>query len=66
MKFDAVVFLFGKELRGDLQLGIDLVNDRTRAAGALVVHGWNLLLASRLIVIFEDDDLRVLAAEFDD
>jgi hypothetical protein len=48
-----------------LQLGIDLVDDRSCAACALVVHRRYLLFASSLFVIFEDDDLGVLTTQFD-
>ena len=58
----AVVGLIGQFGRGNFQLGIDLVDNCARAAGALIVHGRNLLLASRLFIVFEDNDLRVLPA----
>ncbi len=48
-----------------LQLGVDLVDDRAGPAGALVVHRRDLLLASALRVVLEDDDLGVLPAELD-
>ena len=53
-------------LIGDLQLGHNLVDDGSGAAGALVVHGGNLLLAPTSDGVLEDDDLGVLSAEFDD
>ena len=56
-----VAELFG----GNAQLGVDLVDHRARAAGALVVHRRNLLLAARFRILFEDDDLGVLSAQFD-
>ena len=65
MQFDAVIGLVGKLGGWDLQLGVDLVDDRSRAASALVIHRRDLLLASGLFVIFEDDDFCVLSAQFD-
>ncbi len=65
MQLDAGIALVAELVGGNLQLGIDLVDDRARAAGALVVHRRNLLLASGVLVFFEDDDLGVLAAKFD-
>src|SRR5262245_57361417 len=50
----------------DPQLCVDLVDDRAGAAGALVVHRRNLLFASALGILLEDDDLRVLTTELDD
>src|ERR1700733_671487 len=66
VQLDTVICLICKLCRGDLELGIDLIDHSSRAAGALVVHGGNLLFAPRLLVIFEDDDLRILSAQFDD
>ncbi len=66
VQLDAVVCLIAEFVGGNLQLGIDLVDHRAGAAGALVVHGRNLLLAAGLRVVLEDDDLGILAAEFDD
>ena len=66
VQLDAVIALVGKLGGGDLELGIDLVDHRSGAAGALVVHGGDLLLAPGLFVIFEDDDLGVLSAQLDD
>ncbi len=66
MQLDADVALVAKLCGGNLQLGVDLVDDRARTAGALVVHRRNLLLAAGVLVFLEDDDLGVLAAEFDD
>ena len=55
-----------RELVGrDLELGVDLVDDRAGATGALVVHRRDLLLLAGLGVFLEDDDLRVLATELD-
>ena len=56
-----VAELFGR----NAQLGVDLVDDRARAAGALIVHRGDLLLAAGLRIFLEDDDLGVLAAQFD-
>ncbi len=66
MQLDADVALIAQLGGGNLQLGIDLVDDGARAAGALVVHRGNLLLAAGVLVFLEDDDLGVLAAELDD
>ena len=55
-----------KLVGGNPQLGVDLVDDRARAAGALVVHRGNFLLAAGFGIFLEDDDLGVLAAQFDD
>ena len=66
MQLDAVVGLVGKLGSGDLEFGVDLVDDRARTAGALVVHRGDLLLAPGLFVILEDDDLRILPAQLDD
>ena len=66
VQLDAVVTLLAEFFNGDLELRIDFVDDCARAAGALVVHRWNLLLAPALFVVFENDNLGVLTAEFDD
>ena len=66
MQLDALVAHLAKLLGGNAQLGVDLVDDRARAAGALIVHRRHLLLAARLGIGFEDDDLGVLPAELDD
>ncbi len=62
----SVIGLLAEELCRDLELGVDLVDDRSGAAGTLVVHRRNLLLATALGVRLEDDDLRVLTAQLDD
>ena len=61
-----MVALVPELLCGNFQLGIDLVDDCACTSGTLVVHRRNFLFASRFLVIFEDDDLRVLPTEFDD
>src|SRR5206468_5234252 len=62
VQLDALVPLI-RELRGgDLELGINLVDDRSCATGAFVVHRGEFLLASSLLIVFEDDDLRILPA----
>ena len=66
VQLDSVIALVGELGGGDLQLGVDLVDNRTGAACALVVHRRDLLLAAGLFVVFKDDDLRILPAEFDD
>ena len=47
MQLDALVAHLAELLGGNAQLGVDLVDDRARAAGALVVHRRHLLLAAR-------------------
>ena len=66
MQLDAVISLVGKLGCGNLELRVDLVDDRARSARALVVHRRNLLFSSRLLIVFEDDDLRILASQLDD
>ena len=61
-----LIFLLGEQVDGNFQLGVDLVDDRAGAAGALVVHRRNFLFAAGFFVVLEDDDLGVLPAEFDD
>ena len=65
MQLDALVAHLAELFGGNAQLGVDLVDDRAGAAGALVVHRRNLLLAAGLRVLLEDDDLGVLAAQLD-
>ena len=60
-----VIGLLTEQVRGDLELGVDLVDHRPGPAGALVVHRRDLLLATALGVLLEDDDLRVLPAQLD-
>ena len=62
VQLDPVVSLFTKLFGRNLELGVDLVYHRARAAGALVIHGRNFLLAPGPLIILEHDDLRVLAA----
>ncbi len=66
VQLDAVISLLARVRRGNFQLGVDLVDDRAGAAGALVVHRGDLFLAASFVVIFKDDDLGILTAEFDD
>ena len=66
VQLEAVVAHVAELLGGDPQLGVDLVDDRAGAAGALVVHRRDLLLPAGLRVFLEDDDLGVLAAQLDD
>ena len=63
MQFDPVIALKCQLGYRNLQLRIDLVDDRSGAAGALIVHRRNFFLAARLVVIFEDDDLRILSTQ---
>ena len=66
VQLDAVIALVGELGGGNLELGVDLVDDCAGAARAFVVHRRDLLLAAGLFVVLEDDDLRVLSAELDD
>ena len=66
MQLDAVVTLLAQLVGGNLELGVDLVDHRAGAAGALVVHRRDLLLAAAGLVFLEDDDLGVLPAQLDD
>ena len=66
MQLDADIAHLAKLVGGDVQLGVDLVDDGAGAAGALVVHRRDLLLAAGVGIFLEDDDLGVLAAQFDD
>ena len=65
MQFDSVIALLTQFVGGNLELGVDLVDHRAGAAGALVVHRRNLFLAPTGFVFFKDNDLGVLPAEFD-
>ena len=65
MQLDSLVLQFAQLNRGDLQLGIDLVDHRAGSTRALVVHRGNLFLAPGLVVILEDDNLCVLAPQLD-
>ena len=65
MQLDAVVTLIGEFLDRNFELGIYFVDDGAGTSGALVIHRRNLLFATGIIVIFEDDDLGVLPAELD-
>ena len=49
---------------GNLQLGLNLIDDRARAARALIVHRSDLPAPSAADFSFEKNDLGVLAAEF--
>src|SRR5919108_6657592 len=66
VKLDPVISLIAELHRRNLQLGIYLVDNSSGAAGALVIHRRNLLLAPSFFVIFEDNDLGVLSTELDD
>ena len=66
VELDAMIFLLGKQIGGNFQLGVNFVDHRAGAAGALVVHGRNFLFAAGFFVVFEDDDLGVLPTELDD
>ena len=63
VQLDAVVALQAQRFSGNLQLGIDLVDHRARAAGALIVHRRDLFLAPAFRIVLENDDFGVLAAE---
>ncbi len=47
-------------------LGVDLVDHGACTAGALIVHRRDFFLAAGDWIFFEDDDLGVLAAQFND
>ncbi len=64
MQLDPSVSLMAKLLWWNPKFGVDLVDDRAGAAGALVVHRRDLLLAAGLLVFLEDDDLGVLSTKF--
>ncbi len=55
-----VVGLLAEQFGRDLELGVDLIDHRPGAAGTLVVHRRDLLLAPGLGIRLEDDNLRVL------
>ncbi len=65
MQLLADVAHFAKLVGRNAQLGVDLVDHGAGAARALVVHRRQLLLFAGLRIFLEDDDLRVLTAEFD-
>ena len=62
MQLYPVISLLAELVCWDFELGIDLVDYCAGAAGALIVHRRNLLLAPGGLVFFEDDDLGVLSA----
>ena len=66
VQLDPEVAHLAELLGRDLELGVDLVDDRAGSAGTLVVHRRDLLFLAGLLILFEDDDLGVLAAELDD
>ncbi len=66
MQFDVVVSLIREFCSGDLEFGVDFVDDCSRATSALIVHRRNFLLAPSLLVVLEDYDLRILSAQLDD
>ena len=66
MQFLADVSHVAKLVGRNAQFGVDLVDHGAGAACALVVHGGQLLLFAGLRIFLEDNDLRVLATEFDD
>ena len=47
VQLQSLVAHLAELVRRNAQLGVDLVDDRARAAGALIVHRRNLLLAAR-------------------
>jgi hypothetical protein len=66
MQLDPAVAL-QRELSGwNLQLRVNLVNDRACASRALVIHRRDFLLAPGFVIVLEDDDLGVLPAQLDD
>src|SRR6202140_3879965 len=66
MDLDPLVAEVAQLVGRNLQLGIDLVDDRTGAARALIVHRRDLLPAAIFSVRLENDDLGVLSTELDD
>src|ERR1700730_17337078 len=66
VQLDAVIALVPELLGGDFELRVNFVDHRARAAGALIVHRRDFLLAAAFVIILEDDDFGVLSAEFDD
>src|SRR6266849_6560088 len=65
VQLDAVIAVVAQINGGDFELGVDLVDDCAGAARAFVVHRRDLFLAAAIRVVFEDDDLGVLAAQLD-
>ena len=66
MQLDANVALVAELLRRNLQLRVDLVDDRARSSGALVVHRRDFFLAAGVLVLFEDNNLGILPAQLYD
>ena len=66
VQLDVVIAHLAKLLGRDAELGVDLVDYGACAAGALIVHRRNFFLAAGDWIFFEDDDLGVLAAQFND
>ena len=63
MNLKSVILLLQQFFGGEIQLGGDLLNHGAGSAGTFVVHGGDLL--TRLLAsLLKDNDLRVLAAEF--
>ncbi len=66
VELNSLVAHLAELVGGDAELGVDFVDDRAGTAGALIVHRRDLLLTAGFGIRLEDDDLGVLAAEFND
>src|ERR1019366_8667654 len=66
MNPDPLIALVAQLVGRNLQLGVDLVDDRTGAPRALVVHRRDLLPPAVAAILFENDDFGILTAQFDD
>ena len=65
MPADSVIALIRQHLGRNIQFRPDLVQDRTRASGALVVHTSYLFTSGRAWLIAVNDNFAVLTAQFD-
>src|SRR5690242_4067473 len=65
MQLQSLIAHLAELFARDAQLGIDLVDHGAGAAGALIVHRRDFLLAAGFGIFLEDDDLGVLAAKLD-
>src|ERR1043165_4789848 len=63
MELEAVIRHSAQVLRSDLELGVDLVEHGTGAAGAFIIHRRDFLLLAGLLIFLEDDDLGILATQ---
>jgi hypothetical protein len=65
VQLQAIVALITQFLCWDAQLSVDLVDDRSGAPGALIIHARDFFLAAGFRIFFEDDDLRILSTQLD-